>query len=107
MSNGKSNGQYEVLSPWAEADPIPLKGISPRIKDLAGKKIGLFCNSKRASKPIMTAIAEKLKERYPNSEINRYEAEESFLIVQAEGKNRVKFREWAKELDAAIVAVGD
>ena len=35
-------GQYEVLSPWAEVDPIPLRGISPRIKTLAGKKIGLF-----------------------------------------------------------------
>lgn len=107
MSNSKSDGQYEVLSPWAEADPIPLKGISPRLKDLADKKIGLFCNSKRASKPIMTAVAEKLKERYPTSEINRYEAEESFLIVQTEGKNKAKFGEWVKELDAAIVAVGD
>jgi hypothetical protein len=107
MSNGKSNGQYEVLSPWAEADPILSKGISPRLKDLTGKKIGLFCNSKRASKPIMTVVAEKLKEMYPTSKISRYEAEESFLIVQTEGKNKAKFREWVEKLDAAIVAVGD
>jgi hypothetical protein len=23
--------KYEVMSPWAEADPLPLKAISPRI----------------------------------------------------------------------------
>ena len=33
------NSQYEVLSPWAEADPIPLRGISPRLTDLKDKKI--------------------------------------------------------------------
>ena len=36
------NGQYEVLNPWAEVDPIPLKGIAPRVADLTGKTMGLF-----------------------------------------------------------------
>jgi hypothetical protein len=36
--------EYEVLGPWAEADPIPSRGINPRITDLAGKKIGLYRN---------------------------------------------------------------
>ncbi len=34
--------QFVALSPWADVDPIPLRGISPRIQNLAGKKIGLF-----------------------------------------------------------------
>jgi len=48
--------QFEVLSPWADVDPIPLRGISPRIDNLAGKKIGLFVNPKRAAMPIAQSI---------------------------------------------------
>ena len=50
---------YEVLSPWAEADPIPLQGLSPRVDKLDGKKIGLLCNNKRAA-PLILDITEKL-----------------------------------------------
>ena len=39
MNHIESGGQYEVLNPWAEADPIPLEGISARLNELAGKKI--------------------------------------------------------------------
>ena len=52
MTDKPSNG-YEVLSPWAEADPIPFRGISPRLGTLEGKKIGLLANSKRAAAPTM------------------------------------------------------
>ncbi len=39
-SNGKSN--YEVLSPWAEADPVTPKGLkAPRLDSLEGKKIAI------------------------------------------------------------------
>jgi hypothetical protein len=34
-----SEYQYDVLSPWAEVDPLPLRGISPRLDSLSGKKI--------------------------------------------------------------------
>lgn len=33
---------YEVLSPWADVDPIPLKGNSPWVTDLKSKTIGLY-----------------------------------------------------------------
>ncbi len=58
--------QYEVLSPWADVDPIPVRGISPRLDTLAGKKIGLFANFKRASVPIATEVEKRLKERFPD-----------------------------------------
>ena len=45
-----NNNQYAVLNPWAEVDPVPLKGISPRLTGLEGKKIGIFQNFKQASK---------------------------------------------------------
>ena len=34
----KHDIQFEVLSPWADTDPIPFRGISPRLDGLAGKK---------------------------------------------------------------------
>lgn len=40
---------FDVMSPWAETDPQPLQGISPRLSELHGKRIGLFANYKRAS----------------------------------------------------------
>ena len=55
---------FEILSPWADIDPLPLKGIAPRLTNLAGKTIGLFALSKRASRPIVLAVGEKLKERF-------------------------------------------
>ena len=39
---------FEVLSPWAEADPVPMEGLTAeRLTDLNGKKVGLFCNIKQ------------------------------------------------------------
>jgi hypothetical protein len=49
FAQSSADGKLEVLSPWVEVDPIPLRGISPRIDNLAGKKIGLFVNYKRAA----------------------------------------------------------
>jgi hypothetical protein len=97
---------YEVMSPWAEVDPIPLKGITPRIKGLAGKKIGLFRNSKRAARPILSTIEARLKERFPDSEIKGY----SFMPNGGIAENEEwisKFDEWLKGIDALILAYGD
>jgi len=47
---------YDVLSPWAETDPQPLQGISARLSDLRGKRIGLFANYKPAAVPIQDAV---------------------------------------------------
>ncbi|MBI4295715.1 MAG: hypothetical protein HY667_01215 [Chloroflexi bacterium] len=99
--------QYDVLSPWAEVDAIPLKGISPRLPDLAGKKIGLFCNSKRASKPILTVVEGKLRERFPTIETSYYVAHEAFTTPQMEGRDRDRFVKWIKGVDAVIGAIGD
>ena len=106
MSNNKSNGQYEVLSPWAEVDPIPLRGISPRVTDLAGKKIGLFRNFKRAAQPMLAVVERKLKERFPDSEISWFDST-AVNVLETETENKAKFEEWAKGVDVAVAAVGD
>jgi hypothetical protein len=48
--------QFAANSPWADVDPIPLRGISPGLPNLSGKKIGLFVNLKRAAMPIAESI---------------------------------------------------
>ncbi|MBN2469013.1 MAG: hypothetical protein JXD19_12805 [Deltaproteobacteria bacterium] len=106
MSDNNSSNEYEVLSPWAEADPVKLRGICPRLTDLAGKKIGLFCNSKRAAKLMLTAVEKQLKNRFPSTVTSWYE----FTlpnVPEIETVNKVKFMEWVKGVDAVVGAVGD
>ncbi|MBI4296399.1 MAG: hypothetical protein HY667_04705 [Chloroflexi bacterium] len=101
------NGQFEVLSPWAEAEPVPLKGLAPRVTDLAGKKIGLLSNGKRAAKPILTVVERKLKERFPTSQISWYFTQNAVGPAELETENKDKFEEWIKGVDAVVGAVGD
>jgi hypothetical protein len=99
--------QYEVLSPWAEVDPIAVKGISARLTSLEGKKIGLFATAKRASRPILTVVEKLLKQRFPNCETSWWVADGAYSVLQTETKNRAGFEEWVKALDAVVAAVGD
>jgi hypothetical protein len=102
------NGQYEVLSPCAEADPVPFRGLTaPRLTDLASKKIGLFASSKPVSKRIMTAVEVKLKERFPTVETSWYIGEGSWAVLQIETKHKEKYKQWVKGVDTVIAAVGD
>ena len=98
--------QYEALSPWADVDPIPVRGISPRLDSLAGKKIGLFANFKRAAVPIATEIEKRLKERFPDIETVLFH---STLpnVDESETVNKEKFTAWAKGVDAVVGVVGD
>jgi hypothetical protein len=101
-----SEYQYEVLSPWAEVDPVPLRGISPRLDSLSGKKIGLFANFKRAARPIQAEIERRLKERFPDIETSLFDSSLP-NVDETETANKEKFAAWAKEMDAVIAAVGD
>ena len=54
------NGQYEVMNPWAEVDPVPLRGIASRVADLKDKTVGLFALTyKGASRPALAVVEEK------------------------------------------------
>ena len=81
-----SEYQYEVLSPWAEVDPIPLRGISPRLDTLAGKK--------------------KLKEKFPTIQTTLFDSRLP-NVTETETVNKEKFAAWAKEMDAVVAMVGD
>ena len=99
--------RYSVLNPWAEADPIPLKGLtSPRADNLVGKKIGLFVNYKRAARPIAESVERRLKSMYPDAQISYFFSPEWNVSV-VETKNKDKFKEWAQGVNAVILSVGD
>jgi hypothetical protein len=105
MSN-KTEGYYGVLSPWAEADTIGYRAISPRINDLAGKKIGMFCNTKRVAAPTLKVVEDRLKERYPSVNISWFfnTAPNEAIVAQ---KRKEEFEDWLKGIDAVIAAYGD
>ena len=106
MTADKSSAAYEVLSPWAEADPIPLKGLAPRLDKLDGKKIGLLCNNKRAAPLILNVTEKLLKERFPTVTISRFNAR-SFSVSSLEKDREGEFNDWIKGVDAVVAAVGD
>jgi len=101
-----SSIQYEVLSPWGEADPKPLKGISPRPDNLSGKKIGLFANYKRAAVPIAMSLQKRLRSMYPDSQVSIYHSDQ-WNVIEIETENREVFKKWAEGNDAVILLVGD
>jgi hypothetical protein len=97
---------YEVLSPWAEADPVRFKGINPRPAGLAGKKIGLLLNSKRAAEPILKVVEDRLKKKYPTAEFTWFSnltPNEALIELAA----RQQWEDWLKGVDAVIAAYGD
>jgi len=106
MSADKSGASYEVISPWAEADPVPLKGLSPRLSDLEGKKIGLLCNNKRAAPLILDATERLLKGRFKKVETSRFHAR-TFSVSSLEKDREGEFNDWIKGVDAVVASVGD
>jgi hypothetical protein len=106
VNQNNAAATYEVLSPWAEADPIPLKGLAPRVEKLDGKKIGLLCNNKRAAPLILDVTEKLLKEQYPSVKISRFTGK-TFSVSSLEKEREAEFNEWIKGVDAVIAAVGD
>jgi hypothetical protein len=96
---------YEVLSPWADVDPVPLEGISPRLPDLMGRRIGLFHNGKVAAAPILDAVEAELRSRIDGVSFARFGRTANLEV--AETPDRQRYEEWVREVDAVVLAVGD
>ena len=97
---------FEVLSPWAEADKIPWRGINERISDLSGKKIGLLVNSKRTAEPTLKVVEDRLRKRYPDTSFSWFynlKANEIAIATDKKGD----FEKWLDEVDTVINAYGD
>jgi hypothetical protein len=102
----KTAADYEVLSPWAEADPVPARGITPRLKDLKGKTIGLFANGKRAAVAMLAALEKELQQRIPSVQTSWYRCS-VFNVPEVLTQGKEKFQSWVAGMDAVVLAVGD
>ncbi len=102
----KAEAGYEALSPWAEADPVPARGITPRLKGIEAKTVGLFANGKRAAVPILTSVEKQLKERLPDIQTDWYRCSE-FNVPEVLTRGKERFTAWVGGVDAVVLAVGD
>ena len=100
------SAEYEVLSPWADADPVPLRGITPRVKDLAGKTIGLYLNHKRAGHLALSAFERELLERFPTATTSWYPCT-GHNIPEMLTEGKAKFEAWVAGVDAVVLSVAD
>jgi hypothetical protein len=105
-TSARNAAEFEVLNPWADADPIPLRGISPRLDTLDGKKIGVFANFKRSAVPQARMVERKLKEKFPTIQTDLYHSREE-NVNEMETGNREKFTAWIQSVDAVVATVGD
>jgi Asp-tRNA(Asn)/Glu-tRNA(Gln) amidotransferase A subunit family amidase len=106
MSTEKNSVAYEVLSPWAEADRIAFKRVTPRLDKLDGKNIGLLRNAKRASEPTLQVVEDRLKKRFPKASFiwfSNLKPNERATATEIKDD----FEKWVKEVDAVIAAYGD
>ena len=98
--------EYEVLSPWAYSDPIPLRGITPRLTELSGKKIGLFSNGKRAAELTLGAFEAQLLETEPSASTSWYTST-GLNTPEILTKGKDAFIDWVNSVDAVVLSVAD
>jgi hypothetical protein len=106
VESSRLGASYDVLSPWAEADPIPLRGITPRVPELRGRTVGLFSNGKRAAQYTLGALERELRERFPDARTSWYTS--SVLnSPEALTHGKAKFEAWVASVDAVVLSVAD
>ena len=106
LDTTKRASDYEVLSPWPAADPVPARGITPRLDSMAGKTIGLFANGKRAAVPMLEALERELKAKFPTLKTSWYKCS-VFNTPEILTFGREKFEAWVRGVDAVALTVGD
>jgi hypothetical protein len=89
----------EVLNPRGEIKPPPTFAPTPRVTDLAGKKIGIYWNGKSGGNNFWDVAEELLKEKFPTATILRYKGPFDLGGTLA--------ATLAKECDTFIYGVGD
>lgn len=99
--------EYKVLSPWAEVDDKSKRSLQPRLKDLEGKKIGLFVYFKEHGIVILKEVERQLKEKFPTAKFSLYQYPRDLTILSEDDEYSGSFREWVKEVDAVISSYGD
>lgn len=94
-----------LVSPSSAESDTEQKPLVPRVDSLEGKRIGLYDNGKPAAEPLLTAVQEKLADRYPDATFEWYHVEHLNQIKNDDEQDSVV--DWAKDIDTAIGAIGD
>ncbi|MEJ2245877.1 MAG: hypothetical protein P8Y80_07355 [Acidobacteriota bacterium] len=89
----------EVMNPLGEIPPPPSFPPSPRVKELSGKRIGIYWLGKAGGDNFWDGVDELLKEKFPTANILRYQG--PFDL----GDERAA--KIAKEVDTVLYGVGD
>lgn len=94
----KAEVTLEVLNPRGELPPVKKTlSLTPRVTDLAGKKIGLVVNYKLGARLFLDKIEELLKKKFPTATILRFE-------MERDGANA---KDIAAKVDAWVHSTGD
>jgi hypothetical protein len=88
-----------VLNPRGESEPPQNLGITGRVTDLAGKKIGLYWLGKPDGDVFFARVQKLLEERFPTATVLQYTG--AFDIGDALAAKV------AKEVDTFVYGVGD
>jgi hypothetical protein len=91
--------KLEVLNPRGVIEAKKAYAPTPRVKDLAGKRVGLYWNSKHGMDNFYTAFAELLKKRYPTATTTLLRG--AFLIRDDDAQD------WINKIDTFVYGVGD
>jgi hypothetical protein len=89
----------KVLNPRGEIDTSMIKGVNPRVPNLAGKTIGLYWNGKPDGDLFWDVIEKKLKKKFPKVSVLRYNGPGDLGDSMAP--------KIVKEVDALMYGVGD
>lgn len=105
-SSSQEGAQFEVLSPWADAEPVALRGLSPRLEKLEGKKIGLFINAKRAAQLTLESFERQLLERAPGVTTSWYTCTD-VNVPEMRTAGKEKFAAWISSVDGVVLSIAD
>jgi hypothetical protein len=95
----KNNETLMVLNPRGEREAAPVRGISPRLLAIEGKRIGLYWNGKPDGDYFWDTIEELLKKKFPTVTVLRYNGPGDLGEALA--------AKIAKEVDTFLYGVGD
>ena len=91
--------KLEVLNPRGVIEAQKTSAPSPRVNDLAGKRVGLYWNSKPGMDNFYTVFGELLKKKYPTATTTLLRG--AFLIRDDDAEV------WQKEIDTFVYGIGD
>jgi hypothetical protein len=91
--------KLEVLNPRGVIEAKKTYVPTPRAKDLAGKRVGLYSNRKPGMDNFYIVFEELLKKHYPTATTSLFRG--AFLIREDDAEA------WVKEIDTFVYGVGD